>query len=100
MGTELDLNEALSNHFHFENFRPGQKEVIEASLAGDDVLAVMPTGSGKSLCYQLMALLLPGLTLVISPLVALMKDQVDNLHEKAFFQATLLNSQLNAEEYR
>ncbi|KJS13509.1 MAG: ATP-dependent DNA helicase RecQ [Peptococcaceae bacterium BRH_c8a] len=102
MGTELDLDlkEALSKHFHFEHFRPGQKEVMEASLAGDDVLAVMPTGSGKSLCYQLPALLLPGLTLVISPLVALMKDQVDNLHENDFSQATLLNSQLKSDEYR
>jgi len=100
MATAPDLNQALTKHFHFAHFRPGQKEVIEASLAGDDVLAVMPTGSGKSLCYQLPALLLPGLTLVISPLVALMKDQVDNLHEKDFSQATLLNSQLKPEEYR
>ncbi|SFQ95156.1 RecQ family ATP-dependent DNA helicase [Desulfoscipio geothermicus] len=100
MRTGPALDEALSRHFHFERFRPGQKEVIEAALAGDDVLAVMPTGSGKSLCYQLPALLLPGLTLVISPLVALMKDQVDNLHKKDFSQATTLNSQLNPEEYR
>ena len=100
MGTGLALGEALSRHFHFERFLPGQKEVMEAVLAGDDVLAVMPTGSGKSLCYQLPALLLPGLTLVISPLVALMKDQVDNLHEKDYSRATTLNSQLNQEEYR
>jgi len=100
MRTGLDINEALSRHFNFDRFRPGQKEVIEAALAGDDVLAVMPTGSGKSLCYQLPALLLPGLTLVISPLVALMKDQVDNLHEKDLSQVTLINSQLNQEEYR
>lgn len=100
MSTGFDINEALSRHFGFERFLPGQKQVIEAALAGDDVLAVMPTGSGKSLCYQLPALLLPGLTLVISPLVALMKDQVDNLHEKNFSRATLLNSQLNQEEYR
>ncbi|WP_027364928.1 RecQ family ATP-dependent DNA helicase [Desulfotruncus alcoholivorax] len=100
MRTGPALDEALSKHFHFERFRPGQREVIEAALAGDDVLAVMPTGSGKSLCYQLPALLLPGLTLVISPLVALMKDQVDNLQEKDYSRATTLNSQLNPEEYR
>ena len=100
METGLALEEALSKHFHFKRFRPGQKEVIETALAGDDVLAVMPTGSGKSLCYQLPALLLPGLTLVISPLVALMKDQVDNLRQKDFFRATMLNSQLKMEEHR
>ncbi|MCG8401215.1 MAG: ATP-dependent DNA helicase [Firmicutes bacterium] len=100
MVTDLALEEALSRQFHFKRFRPGQKEVIEASLAGRDVLAVMPTGSGKSLCYQLPALLLPGLTLVISPLVALMKDQVDNLRQKDFFRATMLNSQLKMEEHR
>lgn len=100
MENELVLEKALRRHFHFDRFRPGQKEVIEGVLGGGDVLAVMPTGSGKSLCYQLPALLLPGLTLVISPLVALMKDQVDNLHERKLFQATLLNSQIGVEEYR
>lgn len=100
MVTNLALDEALTRHFQFESFRPGQKKVIEAALAGADVLAVMPTGSGKSLCYQLPALLLSGLTLVISPLVALMKDQVDNLQKMDLYQATALNSQLNSEEYR
>ncbi|MDZ4042794.1 MAG: ATP-dependent DNA helicase RecQ [Eubacteriales bacterium] len=100
MVTSLALDEALFQHFHFKHFRPGQREVIEASFAGEDVLAVMPTGSGKSLCYQLPSLLLPGLTLVISPLVALMKDQVDNLLDKEFSQVTLLNSQIKPEEYR
>lgn len=100
MVTNPALSETLYRHFRFSHFRPGQQEVIEASLAGEDVLAVMPTGSGKSLCYQLPSLLLPGLTLVISPLVALMKDQVDNLLEKDFSQATLLNSQINPDEYR
>lgn len=94
------LEEALRRHFSFDSFRPGQKEVIKTVLEGGDVLAVMPTGSGKSLCYQLPALLLPGLTLIISPLVALMKDQVDNLHERKMFQATLLNSQLGPDEQR
>ncbi len=100
MATNPLLHETLYRRFGFNQFRPGQKEVIEASLAGEDVLAVMPTGSGKSLCYQLPSLLLPGLTLVISPLIALMKDQVDNLREKDFGQATLLNSQINSKEYR
>jgi len=100
MKTGRNLEDILRGNFDFDCFRPGQKEVIEAVLAGDDVLAVMPTGSGKSLCYQLPALLLPGLTLVISPLVALMKDQVDNLRERNLFQATMLNSQLDLEEYR
>jgi ATP-dependent DNA helicase RecQ len=100
METVPVLEEALQKYFNFERFRPGQRKVVEAALAGDDVLAVMPTGSGKSLCYQLPALLLPGLTLVISPLVALMKDQVDNLHEKNLFQATMINSQLSFEDYQ
>ena len=68
---------ALNEAFGFTDFREGQEEVIASILARQDVLAVMPTGSGKSLCYQLPALLFPGITLVVSPLIALMKDQVD-----------------------
>ena len=75
----IDLEQTLRERFGLERFRPGQREVIENVLAGRDVLCVMPTGGGKSLCYQLPALLLPGLTLVVSPLIALMKDQVDAL---------------------
>jgi ATP-dependent DNA helicase RecQ len=71
-----DLTRQLSEQFGFAKFRPGQEEVIRAVLAGRDAMAVMPTGLGKSLCYQLPATLLPGLTLVISPLIALMQDQV------------------------
>ena len=74
-----DPERTLRERFGLERFRPGQREVIDAVLAGRDVLCVMPTGGGKSLCYQLPALLLPGLTLVVSPLIALMKDQVDAL---------------------
>jgi len=70
---------ALTRHFGHADFRPGQEAVVRAALAGRDVLAVMPTGSGKSVGYQLPALLLPGTTLVVSPLIALMKDQVDDL---------------------
>ena len=73
----IDLERTLRDRFGLEEFRPGQREVIEQVLGGRDVLCVMPTGGGKSLCYQLPALLLPGVTLVVSPLIALMKDQVD-----------------------
>ena len=71
----------LQKKFQLQNFRPGQLDVIQAILAGQDVLCIMPTGYGKSLCYQLSALLLDGVTVVVSPLVALMKDQVDSLNQ-------------------
>ena len=71
--------ELLRSRFGFSDFREGQEEVIEAVMAGEDVLTIMPTGSGKSLCYQLPALAFEGITLVVSPLIALMKDQVDAL---------------------
>jgi ATP-dependent DNA helicase RecQ len=77
--TEESLESALERVFGFSTFRPGQREVVEALLAGEDVLAVMPTGGGKSLCYQLPAVLKPGLTLVVSPLIALMDNQVAQL---------------------
>src|SRR3954469_1131547 len=67
--------------FGLEEFRPGQQDVINSVVAGRDTLAVMPTGAGKSLCYQLPALHLPGTTIVVSPLIALMKDQADKLRE-------------------
>jgi ATP-dependent DNA helicase RecQ len=95
----IDLEQTLRERFGLEQFRPGQRDVIENVLGGRDVLCVMPTGGGKSLCYQLPALLLPGLTLVVSPLIALMKDQVDALVERGL-RATLLNSTLDpAEQY-
>ncbi len=77
-----DLTRQLSEQFGFAKFRPGQEEVIRAVLAGRDAMTVMPTGQGKSLCYQLPATLLPGLTLVISPLIALMQDQVAGLKQR------------------
>ncbi|HJW14802.1 MAG TPA: ATP-dependent DNA helicase RecQ [Thermoanaerobaculia bacterium] len=83
------LSDELARHFRHASFRPGQEEIVRAVLAGRDVLAVMPTGSGKSLGYQLPALLLPGLTLVVSPLIALMKDQVDELNRKGIPAAAL-----------
>ena len=92
-----NLEEALHQHFGFHAFREGQRDVVETLLAGKDALVVMPTGGGKSLCYQLPALLLPGVTLVVSPLIALMKDQVDGLAERGL-PATFINSALDMEE--
>lgn len=77
-----DLTRQLGERFGFASFRPGQEEVIRAVLAGRDAMAVMPTGQGKSLCYQLPAILLPGLTLVISPLIALMQDQMTTMKQR------------------
>jgi ATP-dependent DNA helicase RecQ len=88
----------LKNTFGYDTFRPLQQEVIENVLAGRDTLAVMPTGGGKSLCYQIPALLLNGLTVVVSPLIALMKDQVEQL--RAYGVPSLfLNSSLGPQEY-
>jgi ATP-dependent DNA helicase RecQ len=86
-----DLHEVLERHFGYRAFRPLQEQIIGDSLAGRDVLALMPTGGGKSLCYQLPALIRPGLTVVVSPLIALMKDQVDGLRQ-AGVPAAFLNS--------
>jgi ATP-dependent DNA helicase RecQ len=94
----VDLGAALHRHFPHDDFRPGQAEVIAAVLRGESVLAVMPTGAGKSLCYQLAALLLPRTTLVISPLIALMKDQIDGLPAAVAARATTLNSTLDGSE--
>lgn len=95
--TEEELVGTLRGAFGFESFRPGQREVVETVLRGDDCLAVMPTGSGKSLTYQLAARLLGGTTLVISPLIALMKDQVDSARQTGI-SATFINSSLEPEE--
>ena len=80
---------ALRSTFGFEDFRPGQGAIIETVLAGSDVLAIMPTGSGKSLCYQLPALLRDDLTLVVSPLIALMRNQVAQLKSYGVAAASL-----------
>jgi len=95
MPTELHV--ALRQHFGYPAFRPGQEEALRAALAGRDALVVMPTGSGKSLIYQLAALILPGTALIVSPLVALMKDQVDGLVRRGI-AATFINSSLDAGE--
>ena len=89
----------LKQHFGFASFRPLQEEIIRDSLAGRDVFALLPTGGGKSLCFQLPALACDGLTVVVSPLIALMKDQVDAL-QAGGIPATFLNSSLAAEESR
>ncbi len=93
-----DLDAILRRHFGFPSFRPHQRQIVEGLLAGDDVLALLPTGGGKSLCYQLPAMVVEGLTVVVSPLIALMKDQVDNL-EEAGVPATFLNSSLAPDEF-
>jgi ATP-dependent DNA helicase RecQ len=93
----MDLTAALHEHFGFAAFRPGQREACEAAMDDRDVLVVMPTGSGKSLCYQLPALLRSDLTVVVSPLVALMKDQVDALHARGLGdRVALVNAQQDA----
>jgi len=92
------LTQALQQHFGFTDFRAGQRQVIEQVLAGEHTLAVLPTGRGKSLCYQLPALMAPGTALVISPLIALMQDQVQGLARRGIHQATYLNSSLSASE--
>src|SRR3989338_4493904 len=92
-----DLSALLQKHFGFSTFRPLQEEVMQTVLSGEDCLVVMPTGSGKSLCFQLPALCFEGLTLVISPLIALMKDQVDGLQANGI-KAAFLNSSKTAAE--
>ena len=93
----MDLAPALREHFGFAGFRPGQLEACEAALAGRDVMVVMPTGSGKSLCYQLPALLRDDVTVVVSPLVALMQDQVEALAARGLGgRVALVNAQQDA----
>lgn len=89
----------LQQHFGFSEFKPGQLDVIQNLLDGHSAAAVFPTGGGKSLCYQLPALAFEGLTLVVSPLIALMKDQIDALHARGI-KAARLDSSLSADEYR
>src|SRR6478735_8057255 len=96
--TPDELRAELQRLFGFEAFRPGQEAVIRAVMSGQDTLALMPTGAGKSLCYQLPAMLLPGITLVISPLIALMKDQYDSLPKPVYERSTFINSSLDIGE--
>src|SRR5687768_5497462 len=94
-----DLREHLQNLFGLDDFRPAQRDVIEDVLQGRDVLCVMPTGAGKSLCYQLPAAVQGGLTVVVSPLISLMEDQVQQMRDEGI-PATLLNSSLAPGERR
>jgi ATP-dependent DNA helicase RecQ len=89
----MSPQDALKKHFGLETFRYPQEEIIQAILNKQDTMVIMPTGGGKSLCFQLPALLLPGVTLVISPLIALMKDQVDALQAKGIAAAMINSSQ-------
>ncbi len=97
VANQVPLFSLLKEHFGFTSFRPLQEEIIRDALAGRDVMALLPTGGGKSLCFQLPALARPGLTIVVSPLIALMKDQVDALQANGI-AATFLNSSLTAQE--
>ncbi|MBQ4213238.1 MAG: DEAD/DEAH box helicase, partial [Selenomonas sp.] len=89
--------ELLRKFYGYQDFRPAQRPVVESLLSGQDTVAIMPTGAGKSICFQLPALVFPGITLVISPLISLMKDQVDSLLEQGV-PATYINSQLSLDE--
>ncbi|MDQ3668326.1 MAG: RecQ family ATP-dependent DNA helicase [Acidobacteriota bacterium] len=99
MHSLVDALTSLRTHFGFDDFREGQREVIGAILNGKDAVVVMPTGSGKSLCFQLPAMMLSGATVVVSPLIALMKDQVDALRSRQL-PATFINSSIAPEEQR
>jgi ATP-dependent DNA helicase RecQ len=97
MTTEI-LHATLKENFGFEKFRPNQEDIINCILSGQDTLAIMPTGGGKSICFQLPALVLPGITIVISPLIALMKDQVDSLKANGIAACFINSSQSNEEQ--
>ena len=89
----MKATEILKTYFGYDSFREGQEVIIESILSGEDALAIMPTGAGKSICYQVPALMLPGITLVVSPLISLMQDQVKSLNE-AGVHAAFINSAL------
>lgn len=93
-----DKYEVLERYFGYRLFRRGQEEVVDSLLSGRDALAIMPTGAGKSLCYQVPALMLDGVTLVVSPLISLMKDQVNSLTAQGV-KAAYLNSSLNEAQF-
>lgn len=90
----MDSQSVLKEVFGYDHFRPGQRKIIDHVLNGDRTLGIMPTGGGKSVCYQLPAIMFSGLTLVVSPLISLMKDQVDSLNEMNI-PATFINSTLD-----
>lgn len=96
---DIELTNNLKKYFGFDSFREGQKEIIEKIMEGRDVLGVLPTGGGKSICYQLPSLMKDGITLVISPLISLMKDQVDTLREDGI-EASFINSSQDFDTYK
>lgn len=102
VASEVNLEKALREHFGFDTFKGNQKEIIGSVLSGRDTFVIMPTGGGKSLCYQLPAILLPGTALIISPLIALMKNQVDSIrgYSQSDHIAAFLNSSLNKSQMR
>ncbi|GAB3791749.1 RecQ family ATP-dependent DNA helicase [Virgibacillus kimchii] len=95
---EITLTQTLQSYFGYESFRPGQREIIQDIITGEDVLGVLPTGSGKSICYQLPAVLLGGNTIVVTPLISLMVDQVKQLKANNFKEAVALNSFMDPSE--
>ncbi len=95
----MDKYEALKKYFGHDSFREGQEQLVDSILSGSDVLGIMPTGAGKSLCYQIPALIMDGVTIVVSPLISLMKDQVASLTESGI-SAGCINSSLSQQEYR
>src|SRR5467141_2737234 len=96
----MELSEALKEHFGYDTFRKGQEAIVRSVLSGRPTIAILPSGGGKSLCYQLPALLLEGVTIVVSPLIALMKDQVDALRAKGVAAARLDSSLASSEVAR
>lgn len=94
----IDAKFLLKKFFGYDSFRAGQEDIINNILNHKDCLGIMPTGAGKSICYQIPAMMLPGITIVISPLISLMKDQVDSLNAVGI-PATFINSSLSPLEY-
>src|SRR5699024_4139073 len=92
------IQTVLEKNYGFDSFRPGQQQIIEAIMNKKDVLAIMPTGGGKSLCYQIPAICMEGTSLVVSPLISLMKDQVDTLQAMGV-RAGYINSQMDKSSY-